>query len=294
VNETFNFFGNNVEKYTTVNIIDNADDIFAITWQSNFLNSFPHPILHTAVQDTSIVLYTIYMKEQANTAPSPPNLDIYRRLMRNQTWMLSNQDNDNDGLPDEIQYANGFLPVEYMGFDYELLADNTLSLNWITSKEVNNKLFVVEKDQGEGEFISIGEVDGAGDTDRPQYYQFTDYSPLQESNYYRIKQVDMDGTYSYSPIIEVMFDGGTSFQVSPTLTSESCTLQATGEFAKSHYGIHVLDVMGNILMRKTLNPGNNQGKVDFDFSSFNTGMYFVQVFTHEGPLYAAKILKVQP
>jgi hypothetical protein len=204
--------------------------------------------------------------------------------------MLSNNDHDNDGLPDEEQYVNGFLPVEYMGFDYEVLEDHTVELNWITSKEINNDVFIIEKEVGEGNFMPIGDVKGIGNSDLPQYYTFVDHTQMESINYYRIKQIDIDGSFEYSPVIEVTFDGGNLFQAYPTITRDYCTLQATG-FLEPYYDVHVVDIMGRILIQDQLEAFYDEGKLDLDLSNFDYGMYFIQVSTLEGPIYAAKVLK---
>lgn len=288
VNGVLNFFGTATRLYTTLNLIDNTANIFAVTWQSNFLNLFPNALIHTPVPDTSAVLYSVFIASNNNN----PNtgIDIHRPLMANQQYMLTNNDSNGDGLPDEETYANGFLPVEYMGFDFEVLTNKTIQLNWITSREVNNDMFIVEKETGEGDFIAIGEVEGSGNTELPTYYEFIDETQLKNINYYRIKQVDMDGSFDYSPIIEVAFSGGTSFQVYPTVTTDFCNLKATGSL-ESHYDVHVFDTMGRILLQEKLEVFSEEGKLEFDLSSYNHGMYFIQVSTQAGPLYSAKVLK---
>lgn len=288
VNGVLNFAGTATPLYTTVNVIDNQTDIFAITWQNNFLNLFPNPFVHTAVPDSPTVLYSVVLKSLNNTLN--PGIDIYRPLMANQQYMLSNNDHDNDGLPDEEQYVNGFLPVEYMGFDYEVLEDHTVELNWITSKEINNDVFIIEKEVGEGNFMPIGDVKGIGNSDLPQYYTFVDHTQMESINYYRIKQIDIDGSFEYSPVIEVTFDGGNLFQAYPTITSDYCTLQATG-FLEPYYDVHVVDIMGRILIQDQLEAFYDEGKLNLDLSNFDYGMYFIQVSTQEGPVYAAKVLK---
>lgn len=288
VNGTLNFLGTATPLYNTVNVIDNQTDIFAITWQSNFLNLFPNPLIHTSVPDTATVLYSIFIA----TNNSNPNfgVDIHRPLMANQQYMITSNDADGNGLPDEVGYANGFLPVEYMGFDFEVLENHTVKLNWITSKELNNDVFIVEKEIGEGVFAPIGDVKGFGTTEQAHYYHFIDETQLKDVNYYRIKQVDMDGSFDYSPTIEVAFSGGTLFQVSPTLTSDFCTLKATGTL-EPQYDVHVFDIMGKIVIQEKLEIFSEEGKLNFDLSSFNHGMYFIQVSTPAGQLYAAKVLK---
>lgn len=289
VNGVLNFLGTTTPLYTTVNVIDNTTNIFAITWQSNFLNLFPNPLIHTAVPDTAAILYTVYMATN-NLGNPNSGIDIHRQLMANQQYQITSNDNDGNGLPDEEQYANGFLPVEYMGFDFEMLEDHTVKLNWITSKELNNDVFIIEKELGKGEFRPIGNVKGSGNSDQPRYYQFIDETQLEPVNYYRIKQVDMDGSFAYSPTIEVNFSGGTLFQVYPTITQDFCTLKATGNM-ESAYDVILFDISGKIMFQEKLNVLAEEGNLKFNLSTFNHGMYFVQVSNNSSPVFAGKVLK---
>jgi hypothetical protein len=96
----------------------------------------------------------------------------------------------------------GDLPVTFLHFDGKLI-DNTVQLTWSTASEVNNKGFEVEKSTDGQTFSSIGFVAGDGNSSLVNTYQFTDFKVLSGSNYYRLKQVDMDGNFNYSTTIRL-------------------------------------------------------------------------------------------
>jgi hypothetical protein len=81
-----------------------------------------------------------------------------------------------------------------------------VQLHWSTSTEINNKKFVVERSSDAIHFQTIGEVAGAGSTTLPMQYHFTDYQTLPDNNFYRLKQVDIDGRESTSNILLVTFN----------------------------------------------------------------------------------------
>jgi fibronectin-binding autotransporter adhesin len=94
------------------------------------------------------------------------------------------------------------LPVEYHSF-YTTENQGVVEIEWVTSSEKENDYFEVQKSLDNRNFQSLGTVYGSGTTSRNSYYSYTDNSPAKGVNYYRLKQVDMDGNYSYSLIKEV-------------------------------------------------------------------------------------------
>ena len=99
------------------------------------------------------------------------------------------------------------LPVELTSFN-ATVKGNSVNLSWETATEVNNYGFQVQrkkiKDESEEEWEDIGFVQGNGTTNSPKYYEFTDFElPNSETVSYRLKQIDNDGTYSYSKTITV-------------------------------------------------------------------------------------------
>jgi len=79
--------------------------------------------------------------------------------------------------------------------------DASIKLEWQTATENNNYGFEVEK-QLNGNWTSLGFVDGHGTTNAAQHYTFTDNTPLS-NNVYRLKQIDRDGAYEYSQVLTV-------------------------------------------------------------------------------------------
>lgn len=77
--------------------------------------------------------------------------------------------------------------------------DNVLS--WSTSTETNNELFIIEHANTSAHFEEIGYIPGAGTSDKLNFYVFTHKDPSPGVNYYRIKQMDYDGLYSYSSVV---------------------------------------------------------------------------------------------
>ncbi len=97
------------------------------------------------------------------------------------------------------------LPIELLSFTAEPRASSVM-LNWVTSSEINNALYEVERAGGDLDFQPIGYLNGAGNSNTTLAYHLEDNDPLSGISYYRLKQTDFDGTYEYSDVISVIFE----------------------------------------------------------------------------------------
>ncbi|MBL1214914.1 MAG: T9SS type A sorting domain-containing protein [Ignavibacteriae bacterium] len=98
---------------------------------------------------------------------------------------------------------NGSLPVELNSFAAEI-SKNSVILNWETATELNNYGFDIERKASNGDWANIGFVEGAGNSNSPKSYYFTDNKLIGSSKFiYRLKQIDIDGKFEYSNEIEI-------------------------------------------------------------------------------------------
>ncbi len=102
-------------------------------------------------------------------------------------------------------FCNLLLPVELIYFDGQR-QDNKVSLTWATAMEKENDTFIIERATDGINFKPIGQVKGRGDTKTRQEYNFVDNAPAKGINYYRLKQVNKDGKFTYSKIVAVNID----------------------------------------------------------------------------------------
>ncbi len=128
---------------------------------------------------------------------------------------------------------SGALPIELLSF-HAKASDNSVLLSFATAIELNNAYFSIERSQDGVRFETIGQVNGAGTSTVKQDYLFTDKQPLKGTNFYRFKQVDFDGQFSYSPVVLVKTGqiGGLSLFPQPALDQlrvvlEPSTVDAT-------------------------------------------------------------------
>jgi hypothetical protein len=282
------FLSDTTPKYATINVIDNGPDRVVFTWQSNFLSFLPNPLIHNEVPDSATHLYTIYIKI-ANAANNS-GLALDANLMKGQQFMIVND----NGQPSEVPYANGFLPVEMLSFQADRIGNDDVLLTWETAKELNNDKFVIEKKRNNGEFEAIGEVKGAGTTDQVQHYTFTDNAGLSDQNYYRLKQLDVDGSITYSDIVEIGFDAYANdrFVVYPSPATDHTFLKAISEL-DGDYRVSVLDLSGKQVKETILRKNTPTSGLRIDLSGISDGMYFVRTVSPLGRAYINRVVKVE-
>jgi hypothetical protein len=152
--------------------------------------------------------------------------------------------------------AQAILPIELTYFQ-AIPSDKQVLLKWQTSTEVNNDYMEVERSTDSRSFRSIGRVDGAGNSDQLIDYQLTDPNPLSGISYYRLRQVDFDGSVNFSKIVTVQFRAdGTIPKVYPTLLQQSRLLTVDLQQRSSEpVLLELVNLNGQQVKRYTLQGG---------------------------------------
>lgn len=137
------------------------------------------------------------------------------------------------------------LPVNLLSFTAQK-QNNTTLLQWQTANEINNNYFSVERSLDSKIFNAIGNVQ-AHDNTLKSNYSFVDNAPLTAMNYYRLKQVDNDGKFTYSGIVSVDFskNNNASFTISPNPAKDFINITSSGNVANAE--VTITDMNGRKL-----------------------------------------------
>ncbi len=179
---------------------------------------------------------------------------------------------------DSVYVENSIVPVELTSFIASVTGNN-VTLNWSTATETNNQGFEIQRSNG-GEYQVVGYVAGHGTTVEPQTYSFTDQNVGAGKYQYRLRQVDYDGKFEYSSVVEVEVFGPKEFSLGqnyPNPFNPSTTIDFTLA-SDSRVTIKIFDVLGQEVM--TMINGNyaaGSHKVSFDGSSLNSGVYVYRI-----------------
>lgn len=169
------------------------------------------------------------------------------------------------------------LPVELLNFNATPLENRTVQLDWSTYTEMNNDYFTIEKSIDGNDWIPFQNVQGAGNSIEIINYQYFDYNPFDGTSYYRLKQTDFDGNFTYSIVRVVNFNVNTTFLVYPNPTSGKITIKASEEELES---LHIYNVIGDKIIDKTKIDYISETEIDIDFGGLAKGVYYIRTNTN--------------
>jgi hypothetical protein len=172
------------------------------------------------------------------------------------------------------------VPVELVSFS-AYVAANVVNLEWNTATELNNQGFEIERSSDRINWRTIGFKEGKGTTSEPQQYYYSDLLSGIESSklYYRLKQIDFNGSFEYTDVVDVEI-APLTFELSqnypnPFNPSTSISYQLP---VKSFVKLEVYDILGN-KVATLINEEKPAGsfEVDFDGTSSQSGVYFYRL-----------------
>ncbi len=178
------------------------------------------------------------------------------------------------------------LSVDFLHFTAEK-REEVAVLSWATATEENNAYFEVEHSLDGVFFESIGWVEGKGNSTERTEYNFTHSKPANGLNYYKLKQVDFDGSFSYSNTEVVSFGKETSIRVVPTLAQNEILLLMDNPFNKE-LSMEVFAVNGQKVMDVAI-PQKAQ-MVSVNISELPAGSYFVRL-VNDSKVFTERFIK---
>lgn len=168
------------------------------------------------------------------------------------------------------------LPIQLLNFDAVPEGDKVRTL-WSTATEKNNDYFTVERTLDGTFWIEIGRVKGAGNSTNELNYHLYDYEPALGTQYYRLKQTDYDGEFSYSDARSVTFyrDGNQHISVYPNPSQGIFTMKVSGD-PLEEAKISILNLAGQLITSESDFSGQ---LYKFDLRDHPAGMYFIEIET---------------
>jgi hypothetical protein len=180
------------------------------------------------------------------------------------------------------------LPVELLSFNAKLASRRVL-LTWATASEQHSAYFLVERSLDGTRFTPIGKVDAAGNSTDLRNYSFDDAAiDMKKARYYyRLKMVDKDGSYEYSPLRSVTVNGKTPIMdVRPNPTNGEVVVTAHNFSGKVL--VQVYNTLGALLRTERLDSGNS---LSLDLVGNPEGVYFIQATDGEQSIVRKVILE---
>ena len=177
------------------------------------------------------------------------------------------------------------LPIELLSFSAHCNG-NTIGIDWSTASERNNDYFILEKSLDAINFNEIARIAGAGKSIEQIDYSYTDYDYYGGDVYYRLVQVDYDGTKTYSEIISAKcsnWETDPNISVFPNPFSSELTI-VLENFRNEPATIEIFDVMGRTIKQMQVDSSHNEYETSFNLDNIPAGIYNVRVRTSSSTL----------
>lgn len=171
------------------------------------------------------------------------------------------------------------LPVELTNFEAKVIANDAIQLNWSTATEINNQGFEIERSTDGRSFEKIDFIVGNGNSNLINNYNFKDSELSQGVYYYRLKQIDFDGAFKYSKIVNATIVGNNKFELSNFVPNPSSNFTALEIVAYQNVEaqIEIMDYLGRKVSTKAQRLENGKNTISFDLNEFTNGVYTARI-----------------
>lgn len=181
-------------------------------------------------------------------------------------------------------------PVELLAFEGRMIADEA-ELSWVSISEHNNAFYTLERSVDGQLFEAIAKVPGKGSTDQATTYKYIDSNPLPETSYYRLKQTDYDGSFTYFNTIEIhntlIFKPTMNIYPNPS-SGRQVQLDLVGIRAEDTQGLSIFNLQGREVFSSYLEDKQNMIQLP---SNLAPGLYRLILNLNEDVIHKQLILR---
>ena len=173
------------------------------------------------------------------------------------------------------------LPIELLSFEASLLGENTVQLNWATASESETNYFEIEKSRDAQSWTTVGITNAAGTSSTIRNYSMLDDKPLNGISYYRLKQVDLNGTWEYSDIRSVNFEGLELIKAFPNPASNEINLLINSKI-ETPSQLDILNITGQQVFKASFTIERGYSIENFKLPLLSAGSYILKVTSNNG------------
>lgn len=296
---TLDTFNNKAAIY-----FDNNAPISTNTWQNTVDTTRPEGkiLSYVVVNDSTVKLvmqgadvgsglayHTFYAKSNTDTEYSTIGVatgdTVIFKGKANQSFQIFSKATDNvgniqqkDSVADITVVFGNALPLKLLSFTARIV-DKKTQLNWTTTNEVNTDRFEVERSTDGQHFTKIVAVPATNRSGNNNYASL-DNDPATGENYYRLKQYDIDGNYTYSKIIKLYYGSNGFISIAPNPARDFVDIQTSGKISQ----VLISDVSGKKVKTFSSATGNR-----YSLTGISKGLYLLQVML-DGELHTFKLV----
>jgi hypothetical protein len=179
------------------------------------------------------------------------------------------------------------LPIELFMFNGKVV-DDAIELNWATTSEINNNYFTIEKSKDVINYEAIVNVAGAGNSNTLLNYSAEDNEPFSGVSYYRLKQTDFNGKYTYSNLVKVDFTNQMMSDVNiyPNPFKTQVTFMINNVSLTNSLELKIYNVLGD----KVINAILINHSTTINTCELPSGIYFYKVIGNNKTIQSGKLI----
>lgn len=187
---------------------------------------------------------------------------------------------------------SGAVPVNWISFTANKIGTTVVALNWRVS-EKNNLKYEIERSIDNKNFAKIGELAALNANSNNESYSFKDERASSGKNFYRIKQIDIDGKASYSNTIVVNFGklDNTKFEVFPNPAKDRTNIVSFD--AAKNLNIQIVDLMGKVVYSQQRTKVEVGEQITLNINNLSNGVYTIKLVGENGSQLSVKKLVKQ-
>ena len=184
-------------------------------------------------------------------------------------------------------FSDNVIPITLSDFQSKK-RENKVALTWETKSEVNFSHFVLERSTDGNTFYDLAKINASKQSNGSKY-DYTDNTPEATTiNYYRLKMVDLDGSFVYSKILSESFDAlNTPFLVYPNIASGN-KIETTFKKVSDAARIKIVNIMGQLMSSYDLEAGISAKTIEI--AAYTEGTYFL-ILQDKGTIQSRKFIK---
>lgn len=195
--------------------------------------------------------------------------------------------------PFAVEDTQQDLPVELLSFNAKRKDVDEVILTWATATEINNKGFFVQRMlEGETEFTTIDFVEGNGNSTTTNNYQYLDPNAFEGVSYYRLQQIDFDGTTEYTETRAVFgIQTQTDVAVYPNPTNSLINIRFANLEKAENAAVQILDARGRLIYNQNHTVSTQEILTLAVLELAPSGMYLLSIQTDNGQKIMQKIIR---
>ncbi len=170
------------------------------------------------------------------------------------------------------------LPIELANFSVKAYEDYN-EIIWSTHTEINNQYFLLERSNDAKNWEEIFKINGAGNSTNLIEYEFSDTNPFAGLNYYKLKQIDFDGQYSYSNIISANAIKSNQFFIYPNPAKNVLHVFFVSE-KQGNYTVEIVSTINEQLFIKEIITNADGNKLEINLSNYSKGLYLIRIINN--------------